>query len=211
MARSKSHLRIGCAKGFSQEGSQGEAAWDRVLSVATALRRRRPSVPAGRVVLEVGEEQLPIGLGERPVGDETGLLGPSRCVESHCQSLPTPETECTRSPVTTWAGVHSLSALGRFAPICLAVARCAPGAGADLLGELRAALLRASEEKAVEKLKQVLACVVDTIVVEGRDHIQPYYFVPGVLTVFPSRRPTVTMSNISEQHGRVLSLRNATR
>ena len=81
-----------------------------------------------------------------------------------------------------------MSALGRFAPICLAVARCAPGAGADLLGELRAALLRASEEKAVEKLKQVLACVVDTIVVEGRDHIQPYYFVPGVLPVFPSRR-----------------------
>jgi len=37
----------------------------------------------------------------------------------------------------------------------------------------------------VEKLKQALACVVDTIVVEGRDHIQPYYFVPGVLTVFP--------------------------
>jgi hypothetical protein len=34
----------------------------------------------------------------------------------------------------------------------------------------------------------VLACVVDTIVVEGRDHIQPYYFVPGVLKVFPSRR-----------------------
>jgi len=34
----------------------------------------------------------------------------------------------------------------------------------------------------------VLARVVDTIVVEGRDHIQPYYFVPGVLTVFPSRR-----------------------
>jgi len=60
----------------------------------------------------------------------------------------------------------------------------------DLLEELRAALLRASEEKAVEKLKQVLACVVDTIVVEGRDHIQPYFFVPGVLTVFPSRRRT---------------------
>lgn len=60
----------------------------------------------------------------------------------------------------------------------------------DLLGELRVALLRASEEKTVEKLKQLLACVVDTIVVEGRDHIQPYYFVPGVLTVFPSRRRT---------------------
>ena len=40
----------------------------------------------------------------------------------------------------------------------------------------------------MEKLKQLLACVVDTIVVEGRDHIQPYYFVPGVLPVFPSRR-----------------------
>jgi hypothetical protein len=60
--------------------------------------------------------------------------------------------------------------------------------GEDLLEELRVALLRASEEKAVEKLKQVLACVVDPIVVEGRDHIQPYYLVPGVLTVFPSRR-----------------------
>lgn len=52
------------------------------------------------------------------------------------------------------------------------------------------ALLRASEEKTVEKLKQILACVVDTIVVEGRDHIQPHYFVPGVLTVLPSRRRT---------------------
>ena len=51
-------------------------------------------------------------------------------------------------------------------------------------------VLLASEEKAVEKLKQLLACVVDTIVVEGRDHIHPYYFVPGVLTVFPSRRRT---------------------
>jgi hypothetical protein len=52
------------------------------------------------------------------------------------------------------------------------------------------ALLPASEEKAIEKLKQLLACVVDKIVVEGRDHIRPYYFVPGVLTVFPSRRRT---------------------
>jgi hypothetical protein len=58
----------------------------------------------------------------------------------------------------------------------------------DLLGELRPVLLRASEEKAVEKVKQLLACVLDTIVVESRDHIQPYYFVPGVLRVFPSRR-----------------------
>jgi len=33
----------------------------------------------------------------------------------------------------------------------------------------------------VEKLKQLLACVVDTIVVKGRNHIEPYYFVPGVL------------------------------
>jgi hypothetical protein len=65
----------------------------------------------------------------------------------------------------------------------------------ELLGELRAALLRASEEKAVEKLKQVLSCVVDTIVVEGRDHIQPYYFVPGVLKVFPSRRRTGNCKN----------------
>ncbi len=42
----------------------------------------------------------------------------------------------------------------------------------------------------MEKLKQLLTCVVDTIVVEGRDRIQPYYSVPGVLTVFPSRRRT---------------------
>jgi hypothetical protein len=60
----------------------------------------------------------------------------------------------------------------------------------DLLAELRAALLRASEEQALEKLKQLLACVVDKIVVEGRDHIRPYYFVPGVLIPFPSRRRT---------------------
>lgn len=56
------------------------------------------------------------------------------------------------------------------------------------LGELRAALIRASDEKAVEKLKQLLACVVDTILVGGRNHIQLYYFVPGALKVFPSRR-----------------------
>ncbi len=49
-------------------------------------------------------------------------------------------------------------------------------------------LLRASEEKAVEKLKQILACVVDTIVVEGRDHIQPEHFVPGSHSVFWRRR-----------------------
>jgi hypothetical protein len=35
------------------------------------------------------------------------------------------------------------------------------------------------------ELKQLLSCVVDTIVVEGRDHIQPHFFVPGVLAVFP--------------------------
>ena len=60
----------------------------------------------------------------------------------------------------------------------------------DLLAELRRGILQASEEKAIEKLKQLLACVVDKIVVEGRDHIRPYYFVPGVLTPFPSRRRT---------------------
>jgi hypothetical protein len=38
----------------------------------------------------------------------------------------------------------------------------------DLLAELRTALLRASIEKALEKLRQLLACMVDTIVVEGR-------------------------------------------
>jgi hypothetical protein len=34
----------------------------------------------------------------------------------------------------------------------------------------------------------VLARVVDTIVVEGRDHIQPYYFVPwsGLVLSYPS-------------------------
>ena len=42
----------------------------------------------------------------------------------------------------------------------------------------------------MEKRKLVLASVVDTIVVRGRDHIQPYSFVPGVLTTFPSRRGT---------------------
>jgi hypothetical protein len=47
-----------------------------------------------------------------------------------------------------------------------------------------------SEEKALEKLKQRLACVVDRIVVEGRDHFRPFYFVPGVLSSFPSRRRT---------------------
>ena len=29
----------------------------------------------------------------------------------------------------------------------------------------------------------MLACVVDTIVVDGRDRIQPYAFVPGVYSV----------------------------
>jgi hypothetical protein len=33
----------------------------------------------------------------------------------------------------------------------------------------------------LHQLKQLLACVVDMIVVEGRDHIQPYYFVPVFL------------------------------
>ena len=42
----------------------------------------------------------------------------------------------------------------------------------------------------MEKLKQVLACVVDPIVVEGRDHIRPYYFGPRALIPFPSRRRT---------------------
>ena len=37
----------------------------------------------------------------------------------------------------------------------------------------------------MEKLKQVLACVVDTIVVEGRDHIRPYYFGPGASYTVP--------------------------
>jgi hypothetical protein len=37
----------------------------------------------------------------------------------------------------------------------------------------------------VEKIKQAFSCVVQTIVVEGRDHIQPFCFVPGVLPVFP--------------------------
>ena len=30
--------------------------------------------------------------------------------------------------------------------------------------------------------------MVDKIVVDGRGHIRPYYFVPGVLMPFPSRR-----------------------
>ena len=51
----------------------------------------------------------------------------------------------------------------------------------DLLAELRAALLRASEEQALEKLEQLLACVVDKIVVEGRDHISPTTSCPGFL------------------------------
>ena len=51
----------------------------------------------------------------------------------------------------------------------------------DLLAALRVALLLASEEKAIEKLKQLLARVVDMIVVEGRDHIRPYSSCPGFL------------------------------
>ena len=62
-----------------------------------------------------------------------------------------------------------------------------PAAGSD---DLRAAPLGASEARTVEKLKQLLACVADKIVVEGRDHVRPYYFVPGVLIPFPSRRRT---------------------
>ena len=39
----------------------------------------------------------------------------------------------------------------------------------------------------------MLACVVDKIVVDGRGHIRPYYFVPGVLILFPSRRRRDTL------------------
>lgn len=55
----------------------------------------------------------------------------------------------------------------------------------DLLAQLRRGILEASEEKALEKLKQLLACVVYEIVVEGRSLITPYFFAPGVLTPFP--------------------------
>jgi hypothetical protein len=41
----------------------------------------------------------------------------------------------------------------------------------DLLAELRRGILEASEGRALERLKQLLACVVDEIVVEGAaDH-----------------------------------------
>jgi hypothetical protein len=36
----------------------------------------------------------------------------------------------------------------------------------------------------------LLACVVDEIVVEGRELITQYFFSPGVLIPFPSRRLT---------------------
>ena len=47
----------------------------------------------------------------------------------------------------------------------------------------------------MEKLKQLLACVVDKIVVVGRDHIQPYLFVPGVSYSVPFAEAEGTCKN----------------
>ena len=61
----------------------------------------------------------------------------------------------------------------------------------DLLAELRGLSTHlASAEQVLEKLKQLLACVVDKIVVEGRDHIRPVVLRARVLLPFPSRRRT---------------------
>jgi hypothetical protein len=48
-------------------------------------------------------------------------------------------------------------------------------------------VLRASEDKAVEKLKQLLACVFDTIVVEAGITSSPTTSCPGFLLRSPKR------------------------
>ncbi|MCA1841506.1 MAG: hypothetical protein LC723_14610, partial [Actinobacteria bacterium] len=46
-----------------------------------------------------------------------------------------------------------------------------------------------------QQVKQLLAGVIDSIDVESKALIQPYYFLPGVRVVFPQRRRTIHNSN----------------
>jgi hypothetical protein len=43
-------------------------------------------------------------------------------------------------------------------------------------------------EDATQKLKELLGCVVDEVVVESRERITPYHSLPGVRPLFPQRR-----------------------
>jgi site-specific DNA recombinase len=59
-----------------------------------------------------------------------------------------------------------------------------------LLAGLERSIRGAAEEDATQKLKELLACVVDEIVVESRERITPYYSLPAVRPLFPQRRRT---------------------
>jgi hypothetical protein len=71
--------------------------------------------------------------------------------------------------------------------------RCdeAPSMPTDsLLAGLERSIQGAAEEDGTQKLKELLACVVDEIVVESRERITPYYSLPAVRPLFPQRRRT---------------------
>jgi hypothetical protein len=57
-----------------------------------------------------------------------------------------------------------------------------------LLAGLERSIRGAAEEDATQKLKELLACFVDEIVVESRERITPYHSLPAVRPLFPQRR-----------------------
>ena len=59
-----------------------------------------------------------------------------------------------------------------------------------LLADLDRAIRGAAAGDSAQKLKELLACVVDEIVVESRARITPYYSLPAVRPLFPQRRRT---------------------
>jgi site-specific DNA recombinase len=59
-----------------------------------------------------------------------------------------------------------------------------------LLADLERSIRGAADGDSTQKLKDLLACVVDEIVVESRARIMPYYSLPAVRPLFPSRRRT---------------------
>ncbi len=64
-----------------------------------------------------------------------------------------------------------------------------------LLADLERAIRGAAEGDSTQKLKDLLACVVDEIVVESRARITPYYSLPAVRALFPQRRRKEQRSN----------------
>jgi len=60
----------------------------------------------------------------------------------------------------------------------------------ESLEELRDKIGRAVTEGDREQVKNLLAAMVDEIVVESRACIQPYFVAAGVRTLLPSRRRT---------------------